>query len=83
MVTMLDDIPDDPPKDVGWPDDWTKEKRVRAIADVIREPRTAKWIAEEADVDEETAWAALEDLREMDPQLHRDGEDYYWDYFSS
>lgn len=82
---MLDDLPDpdDLPDKAGWPDDWDAEKRVHVIADVIREPRSAEWIANEADVDVETAREALEDLREKDPQFHRDERGYYWDYFSS
>jgi len=46
---MLDDPPDIGP-DGKWPDDWSPEERVEAIADMLHQPRDADWVADEADV---------------------------------
>lgn len=76
---MLDDIPDLSGDDVDWPPDWDAAERVHAITDVIRQPRTAEWIADEADVDEATARQVLDSLVEEDSAFQHDADGYRWD----
>lgn len=44
----------DTPRDV-WPDDADSEDRVRSVADALTRPRSASWVAEQADVTFKTA----------------------------
>ncbi|WP_139210963.1 DUF7342 family protein [Natrinema salaciae] len=75
---MLDDPPDIGP-DRKWPDDWSPEERVEAIADMLHQPRDADWVAAEADVDPAFARSMLAELAELDDTFIRVDEGYCWD----
>jgi len=75
---MLDDPPDID-LDGEWPDDWSPEERVEAIADMLRQPRDADWVAAEADVAPEFARSVLTELTEADDAFVRVDEGYCWD----
>jgi hypothetical protein len=74
---MLDDPPDIDP-DGEWPDDWSPEERVKAIADMLHQPRDADWVAAEADVAPEFARSVLAELTESDDAFVRVDEGYCW-----
>lgn len=57
----------------GWPEDFDKRDQVRAVADTLTEPRTAGWVAEEADVSEATARKHLNALVEEQVVATRTG----------
>jgi DNA-binding transcriptional ArsR family regulator len=46
----------------SWTDSMTARERVKTIATTLSEPRTANWIAEQADVTWDTAKKHLDDL---------------------
>lgn len=48
----------------SWTESMTARERVETIATTLSEPRTANWIAEQADVKWDTAKKHLEDLAE-------------------
>lgn len=48
--------------DVDWPADWDAQRRVEAVADMLRQPRPAAWVAEQAGVTPKTARKYLEEL---------------------
>jgi len=75
---MLDDPPDIG-SDEKWPDDWSREERVEAVADTLHEPRDVDWIADEADVDPAFARSMLAELAESDDAFVRVDEGYCWD----
>jgi len=75
---MLDDPPDIGP-DGKWPDDWSPEERVEAIADMLHQPRDADWVADEADVSPEFARSVLAELAESNDAFVRVDEGYCWD----
>ena len=50
----------DPP--ATWSDDMDSEDRVRAVTEMLTEPRDASWVAEQAEVDYKTARKYLEKL---------------------
>lgn len=59
--------------DIGsWDDDLTARERVRLVARSLSEPRTASWIAEEADVAHGTAKKYLEQLVDEHEVLESD-----------
>jgi len=64
---MLDDPPDIGP-DGKWPDDWSPEERVEAIADMLHQPRDADWVADEADVSQ-FARSVLAELAESNDAI--------------
>lgn len=76
--SMLDDPPGIGP-DGKWPDSWSPEERVEAIADMLHQPRDDDWVADEADVDPEFARSVLADLAELDDAFVRVDEGYCWD----
>lgn len=47
-----------------WPDDWDGQQRVETVATTLREPRTAGWVADRADVSVPTARKYLDRLVE-------------------
>ena len=48
----------DPP--AMWSDDMDSEDRVRAVTEMLTDPRDASWVAEQAEVDYKTARKYLE-----------------------
>lgn len=53
-------MPSEPP--AVWSDDMESADRVRAVADMLSKPRSASWVAEQADVNYKTAQKYLEKL---------------------
>ncbi len=51
-------------EDSHWPDDWDGQQRVENIATTLREPRSAQWVADRADVSPPTARKYLDRLVE-------------------
>jgi hypothetical protein len=47
-----------------WPDDWDGQQRVENVATTLREPRSAEWVADRADVSTPTARKYLDRLVE-------------------
>lgn len=47
-----------------WPDDWDGQQRVENVATTLREPQTAQWVADHADVSTPTARKYLDRLVE-------------------
>jgi len=46
--------------DTDWPDEMGSQQRVEAVADTLRQPRSAQWVAARADVSPKTARKYLE-----------------------
>jgi len=53
-------------KPTVWPDGMETEDRVRAVAEMLTQPRSATWVAEQADVNYKTARKYLTQLVEDD-----------------
>ena len=53
---------DGQPRTSHWPDDWDGQQRVENVATTLREPQTAGWVADRADVSVPTARKYLERL---------------------
>lgn len=59
-----------------WTDSMTARERVETIATTLSRPRTANWVAEQADVEWDTAKRHLDDLVESGVLLVTDDEKY-------
>ena len=60
----------------SWTDQMTARERVETIATTLSEPRTANWIADQADVKWDTAKKHLEDLAESGVLLVTEDDTY-------
>jgi predicted ArsR family transcriptional regulator len=59
-----------------WTDSMTARERVETIATTLSEPRTANWVAEQADVKWDTAKRHLDDLVASGVLVETDGGEY-------
>lgn len=59
-----------------WTESMTARERVETIATTVSEPRTANWIAEQADVTWDTAKKHLDDLADSGALLVTDDDKY-------
>lgn len=60
----------------SWTDSMTARERVETIATTLSEPRTANWVAEQAEVQWDTAKKHLDDLAESGELLITDDGKY-------
>ncbi|AKH97441.1 hypothetical protein HLASF_0951 [Halanaeroarchaeum sulfurireducens] len=60
----------------SWTESMTARERVETIATTLSEPRTANWVAEQADVEWDTAKKHLDDLAESGVLLVTEDETY-------
>jgi DNA-binding transcriptional ArsR family regulator len=60
----------------AWTESMTARERVETIATTLSEPRTANWIAEQADVKWDTAKKHLDDLTESGVLLITENDTY-------
>ena len=73
--------PVDADGETEWPDHWDKRDQVRAVAEMLTEPRDAGWVADEAGVVKKTARKHLNvlvDEGELETRIGEDGTKYYY-----
>lgn len=78
--TRGEGVPDDQPSlgeawETDWPDEMDSQDKVEAVAETLRQPRSAQWIAERAEVSPKTARKYLERFVERGEFVTEKSED--------